>query len=65
MKGVHTRAILAKTGADTNVPHLQAHVLLLLSYECEHASTWFGLVDARMRTRGCSPRPAPAAQVKT
>ncbi len=40
-------AVSAKTGADTNVHHLQAHVSCLLSHIFQHVLTQFGLLGSR------------------
>jgi hypothetical protein len=42
-KRVPTWAVLAETGADTNVRHLQTRVSYLLSHGPEHAYTRIGL----------------------
>ncbi len=43
IENLFTWAVSAKTGADMNDHHLQAHVSCLLSHRFEHASTQFGL----------------------
>jgi hypothetical protein len=42
-----TWATPLEVGEDTNVQHLQAHVLVQRSHMSEHASARFGFVDAR------------------
>jgi hypothetical protein len=37
--------------------HLLPHASCYLSHVSEHAYAWFGLVDAKMRTQGCSSWP--------
>ncbi len=51
-KRVPTELWRVKQAQTQNAWHLQANVLLLLSYVSEHASTRYGLVDTRMRTQG-------------
>jgi hypothetical protein len=48
---VSTLAILVITGTYMNVSHLQAHVSLLLSNVSKHASTEYGLAEARTRSQ--------------
>jgi hypothetical protein len=53
----------AETGIVTEVRLFHAHVPCQLSHLFEHASTWYGLVDARMGTLGYSLWP-PTPQIK-
>jgi hypothetical protein len=49
--GTYLSHIRWKTGLDTNVSHLRAHVSDLLGHTSEHMSTQFDLVGARMCRR--------------
>jgi hypothetical protein len=45
---------------DMTVQHPQQLALALLSRVGGHVLAWFGLVDGRMFTQGCSPWPPPS-----